>query len=174
MGTWFLVKNFRKNSGFTLTELLVTMGISLILMQTVVVQYEVYSIRAKRSEAYQNFHVINALLQGFSADASISDKYYLQLTQLYTTEDISTPTSCNVSNPIGFRAENCKNFRYYYQIGVWQLNGSEQLHIGATEIVYNNRRTLAAKCADGSLDHLHYYLKDKVVEVSDDVTKSCF
>ncbi len=102
-----------QEKGFSLVELMATVGIIAMLTSMATTGYRTYVIRARQTEAQLNVRFIETLITthhatvadtSSSGSAPLDDPYW----------DLTGHPSCNIDNSLGFRIPNCKAARYGY------------------------------------------------------------
>src|SRR4051812_9314034 len=108
-----------KPSGFSLIELMLTVGIIGLLANLAMPTFEVFTIKAKQAEMLSNSHLAAAVVESALTETNF-DLPDVQSNAGYVTFYLAgqDPAECNQPNPFGFAVPNCAKTRYAIRVEV--------------------------------------------------------
>ena len=161
------------NLGFSITDLLVTLGILGILITAAHPIYSQFMVYARRAEAKNNLAHIVTLQSSYHTDKAA----YVPLGAVgYTGSGASVCSGSAYDNALGFRPDGCSQLRYEYSTNV---NGQEfeAFAYGRSDF---NRKWIYPECRGTGVTQygksqgdLLTIAHDKEIEVCRDITEYC-
>lgn len=98
----------KKNSGFSLIELMVVVGIIGILASMAIPRFQEFQAKARQSEAKTNLNYIATLQEAYFDDPVSGNSYFGGVTVNGDT--------CNTAAALGFSPSPCNKLAYSYEI----------------------------------------------------------
>jgi prepilin-type N-terminal cleavage/methylation domain-containing protein len=103
-------------AGFSLVELMIVVAILGVLGTIVTKQYRTMTAKARRAEAFKNLSLISTMQESYAGE---NGNYFglfvaTMAPDPLSTNDISTASSCNNNNALGFNLGDCRKARYVY------------------------------------------------------------